>query len=41
MKTFYEWQSGLSKKINEINNRLLKTIETDQDYLYTMAKIYH
>ena len=38
MKSFYEWSSGLRDKINEVNERLLETIETDQGYLYEMAK---
>ncbi|WMT51817.1 MAG: polyprenyl synthetase family protein [Ferroplasma sp.] len=38
MKNFYEWQYGLRDKINEVNSRLLKSIETDQKYLFDMAK---
>ncbi len=38
MKSFYEWSSGLRDKINEVNERLLETIKTDQGYLYEMAK---
>ncbi len=38
MKTFYEWQSGLRDKIDEINVRLLDSVKTEQDYLYKMAK---
>ena len=38
MKIFYEWQSGLVNKINDINERLLKTIETEQKYLYSMSR---
>ncbi len=37
MKSFYEWSSGLRDKINEVNERLLETIKTDQSYLYEMA----
>jgi len=38
MKSFYEWSSGLRDKINEVNERLLEAIKTDQGYLYEMSK---
>ncbi|OWP55928.1 MAG: octaprenyl-diphosphate synthase [Thermoplasmatales archaeon B_DKE] len=38
MKDFYEWQSGLSGKIEEVNDTLLKNIYTEQDELYEMSR---
>jgi geranylgeranyl pyrophosphate synthase len=38
MKDFFEWQSGLSSKIEEVNQTLLKNIYTDQDELYEMSR---
>ena len=38
MKDFYEWQTGLSGKIEEVNETLLKNIYTEQDELYEMSR---
>ena len=38
MKDFYEWQSGLSGKIEEVNETLLKNVYTEQDELYEMSR---
>ncbi len=38
MKDFYDWQYSMRSKIAEINQRLLESIQTDEKYLYDMAK---
>lgn len=38
MKDFFEWQSGLSSKIEEVNQTLLKNIHTEQEELYDMSR---
>ncbi|AAT43784.1 polyprenyl synthetase family protein [Picrophilus oshimae] len=38
MKDFYDWQYSMRSKIAEINQRLLDSIQTDEKYLYDMAR---
>ena len=38
MRDFLEWQTGLHGKVDEVNQRLLLAIRTDQEELYRMSR---
>ncbi|MEM0158617.1 MAG: polyprenyl synthetase family protein [Thermoplasmataceae archaeon] len=38
MKDFLEWESGLHGKVDEVNQRLIEAVYTDQVELYRMAR---
>ena len=38
MKSFLDWELGLHGKVDEVNQRLMKIIRTDQTDLYEMSK---
>ncbi len=38
MKDFYEWGSGLGRKVSEVNSRLLEAIQSDQEDLFSMSR---
>ncbi|MCL5782437.1 MAG: polyprenyl synthetase family protein, partial [Candidatus Thermoplasmatota archaeon] len=37
MRDFLEWQSGLHGKVDEVNQRLMEAVHTDQEDLYRMS----
>ena len=37
MRDFLEWQLGLHGKVDEVNQRLMEAVHTDQEDLYSIS----